>query len=165
MPDDQSANHAQGTLTKAVLDPAKRDRIIAMVANGSSRRVAARFVGCAPSTITRTAARDPQFAADLARAEESVEVESLRAIRNAAKTAHYWRAAAWLLERKNPEDFAPRSPGLYTAGQVLAMFAQVLGSLAPELPDGPREQALEKLNLLLIEFDAGETASERNRKP
>ena len=43
----------------AVLDPTKRQRIAALLAVGCSRRVAARYVGCSPSTITRTAARDP----------------------------------------------------------------------------------------------------------
>ena len=47
------------------LDEAKRRKIIALLANGSSRRVAARVVGCAHSTITRTAERDPEFAADV----------------------------------------------------------------------------------------------------
>ncbi len=50
-----------------VLDETKRKTIIALLANGSSRRMAAGYVGCAPSTITRTAARDPEFAAQLAR--------------------------------------------------------------------------------------------------
>jgi len=36
-----------------LLDESKRRVIIALVTNGSSRRVAARYVGCAPSTITR----------------------------------------------------------------------------------------------------------------
>lgn len=143
------------TSSKSVLDAAKRARILALVANGSSRRVAARFVGCAPSTITRTAARDPQFGADLARAEEQVEVEALRAVRAAAKNERYWRAAAWLLERRNPEDYAQHIPGRYNVPQVLVMFAQVLACLGPELSDRPRLQAMEKLKTLLIEVDGG----------
>ncbi|NUQ63312.1 MAG: hypothetical protein HUU20_12605 [Pirellulales bacterium] len=84
------------------LDAAARRLVIALVTNGSSRRTAARYVGCAPSTITRAAQRDPEFAAELVRAETTVEIQSLQAIRNAAKSDRYWRAAAWLLERKNP---------------------------------------------------------------
>jgi hypothetical protein len=146
-------------VARAALDAAKRNEIIAMVANGSSRRVAARYVGCAPSTITRTADRDPEFAAALARAEERIEVACLRAISTAATTKpSCWRAAAWILERKNPEDFGPRRPDLYDREQVLAMFEQVLATLAPGLPDEPRQQALEKLGLLMTD---GERAEKR----
>lgn len=154
---DASSRSAPGP--KPVLDAAKRMRIVAMVANGSSRRVAACNVGCAPSTITRTAARDPEFAADLARAGHRVEVQALRAIQTAAKNPCHWRAAAWILEHTNPEDFGRRSPGRYSVTQVLAMFAQVLAALAPQLPDGPRAQAVEKLTTLLIEGEEGRERS------
>ena len=50
-----------------VLDDAKRMAIVTMLAAGCSRRMAARYVECDPTTITRTAARDPVFAARLAR--------------------------------------------------------------------------------------------------
>ncbi len=53
-----------------ILDDAKRRMVIALVTQGSSRRVAGRYVGCAGTTITRTAQRDPEFAAQLARAEQ-----------------------------------------------------------------------------------------------
>ena len=145
---------------RGVLDAGKRERIVALVANGSSRRVAARFLGCSPSTITRTAARDPLFAEQLARAEENVEVGSLGTIRRAAGQEKYWRAAAWLLERRNPDDFGHRPPGTYTADQVLAMFVQALSSL--EVPDESRQQAIEKLDTLLLEFDGGKTHEKGN---
>ena len=40
------------------LDENKRRKIIALLANGSSRRVAARYVGRSPSTIHRTMLRE-----------------------------------------------------------------------------------------------------------
>jgi hypothetical protein len=98
--DEQPAGHNFGR--PVVLDETKRRMIIALLMNGSSRRMAAGFVGCAPSTITRTAARDAEFAAQLARAEGNAETEALSLIRKAAHKERYWRAAAWLLERKNP---------------------------------------------------------------
>jgi hypothetical protein len=48
-------------------------QIVTLVANGLSRRAAAECVGCAPSTITRTAARDRQFALDPDRAEHVLQ--------------------------------------------------------------------------------------------
>ena len=43
------------------LDEEKREIVLRLLANGNSRRVAARYAGCAPSTITRTAQRDEDF--------------------------------------------------------------------------------------------------------
>ena len=137
----------------AVLDPAKRRQIAALLTVGCSRRVAARYVGCSPSTISRTAARDPAFAEELARAETHQQVELLAAIRRAAKTDRYWRAGAWLLERTNPQDFAPQKPGLFTADQVVGMFVEAIDSLREELAAGQRQRAIEKLGALLLEFD------------
>jgi len=107
-----------------VLDETKRRTIIALLANGSSRRMAAGYVGCAPSTLTRTAARDPEFAAQLARAEGNAETEALSFLRQAARKERYWRAAAWLLERKNPDDFAPRKPDVLTEEQLRRIIAR-----------------------------------------
>ena len=104
-----------------VLDEKKRRQIIALLANGSSRRIAARVVGCDSSTIARTAQRDPDFAARLAAAEARVEIEAIRNIRDAAKNTRYWRAAAWLLERKNPRDFARQTPTTLSEEDVVRM--------------------------------------------
>jgi hypothetical protein len=94
----------------ATLDEVKRRKLLAILSNGSSRRVAAHVVGCSPSTITRTAKRDREFAAALVAAEMNVEIEALQHIRQAAKEGRYWRSSAWLLERRNPVDFGRRTP-------------------------------------------------------
>ena len=135
------------------LDPDKRQRVIALLTIGCSRRVAARHIGCAPSTITRTAARDPDFADQVARAETNLEVELLDSIRQAAKTDRYWRAAAWLLERKNQQDYTRRSIRVYTHEQVIQFLAAALDTLRKELPQPQRDQAIQKLDTLLLEFD------------
>ncbi len=135
------------------LDPDKRQRIIALLTVGCSRRVAARHVGCAPSTITRTAARDPAFANQVAHAETNLEVELLDSIRQAAKTDRYWRAAAWILERKNQEDYTRRATRVYTHEQVLQFLAAALDTIRDEIPQSQRTQAIEKLDTLLLQFD------------
>jgi hypothetical protein len=134
------------------LDGVKRQRIITLVANGSSRRVAARFVGCAPSTITHTAMRDPQFAQDLTRAEQTVELSLLRCIHTAAKVKKHWRAAAWLLERRNPQDFALRAPQLFAPSQIADVFTQVIELLRTDLPHDNCRRAIQKLDDLILEF-------------
>lgn len=134
------------------LDDAKRQLILGLIANGSSRRVAARYVACSPSTITRTAMRDPQFAAQLARAEQSAEVSLLRSVQAAAKDGKNWRAAAWLLERHNPEDFAARPPRLFTGQQVVEMLDQVVEILRGDVPEVNCWRASQKLDELIYEF-------------
>jgi hypothetical protein len=134
-----------------VLDETKRGTVVALVANGSSRRVAARYVGCAPSTITRTAARDPQFGAELAHAEQMAEINLLRAIQAAGKKPKYWRAAAWLLERRNVNDFGRRSPNMLTDEQVAEMINQMVEVLHEDVSEENYARALRKLDQLLVE--------------
>jgi hypothetical protein len=128
--------------------------VIALVIQGSSRRVAARYVACAPSTITRTAQRDPEFAAQLARAEQMAEINLLRAVTEAAKDPKHWRAAAWFLERRNPEDFAPHPPHLATDIEVSDLASQIIEVIHDELSEENYLRALRKLDRWLIEQKA-----------
>jgi hypothetical protein len=127
--EDQAAILTQYVRRREVLDETKRLKIIAIVSNGSSRRTAARYVGCSPGTITRTAARHPEFGVQLARAEESLEIETLKSLRKAAEDPRYWRAAAWLLERQNPQDFALKitRPLDRQIAQLVAQIAAAVG--------------------------------------
>jgi hypothetical protein len=118
-----------------MLTDTQRRTILSIISNGSSRRVAAYYVGCAPSTITRLAARDKEFARQLAVAEKSLEIEALRAIRAAAKQKRYWRAAAWLLQRTNPDDFASRPPTLFTGEQLSQAISLLVEYLQEDLPE------------------------------
>jgi hypothetical protein len=125
---------------REVLDAAKRAKIIAMLSMGCSRRMAARQVGCAPSTITRTADRDEEFGQDIADAESQADIRALRLIRNTAQQEKYWRVAAWILERRNPEEYGRRAPHTFTGTQVteflLRGLREVVTTVAEEdLPD------------------------------
>ena len=66
--------------------------------------------------------------------------------------AGHWRASAWLLERRNPEDFAARSPRLFTAAQILDMLSHICEILREELPDDNCVRAMVKLEALLGEW-------------
>ncbi len=149
----------------AVLTPEKRQRVLALLSNGCSRRTVARFVECSPATITRTAARDPEFAAQLAQAEAHLEVELLANLRRAAKNDRHWRAAAWLLERKYPHNYPSPHRHLYTPDQVTQLFIAALDSLAPHLPPPHRELAIQNLATLLLQFDPGHQPPLNNQPP
>ena len=145
---------------RGILDDVKRGEICAILAVGGSRRTAARYVGCAASTIRNTAKRDEDFMRAILQAESKHEVLHLSYINSAAKDGRYWRAAAWALERKYPNRWAQRDPRQFTLEQVfdlLAQFANVvleyvddrlvrkriikrLGELAAELRKVPRTE-------------------------
>ncbi|MEN6459180.1 MAG: hypothetical protein ABFC63_09640 [Thermoguttaceae bacterium] len=117
-----------------VLDEAKQREIAAIVSLGCSQATAARYVGCAPSTITRTARRDPAFAERLGRARSNAEMGFVKNIRDAASKEQYWRAAAWALERFFPDEYAQRQPGAITAdelAQILRRFAEMIMAQVP----------------------------------
>lgn len=134
---------------RAVLDEAKRREICAVLAMGGSRRLAARYVGCAPSTIVRTAERDPLFRDQLLQAEGQHELLYLRNIQAAAKREQYWRAAAWMLERRYPERYAQLRPGTVTVQQIIELLAQFAEIVVQEVPDGEHQQrVLARLELL-----------------
>jgi hypothetical protein len=132
-----------------MLDENKRKKIIALLANGSSRRVAAKYVGCSPSTITRTAAADPDFAEQLNTAEHSAEIDAIRSIRAASRKDCYWRAAAWILERKNPEDFALRPPTLFSGEEVFQMMSLIIDILHQDIPEENCQRAMETIEHII----------------
>jgi len=136
---------------KTILDIDKRREILAILAVGCSRRTAARYVNCAVSTIQNTADRDPDFAAAVARAEKQCEIMLLHRVQKAAKQDQYWRAAAWLLERMNPEDFAPRGPDTLTGAQIAQILARLGTILVENIPlPQIRKQLIRKVNGLAI---------------
>jgi len=139
---------AEPAPSRAVLDDKKRTTIIALLANGFSRRMAAQYVGCASSTITRTAARDPDFRDQLAAAEFNADVGALRALRVAARKPRYWRAAAWLLERRNPNDLAPRKPETYTTDEFARCIAWAMEGVGQDLPEENYQRLLKNLDRL-----------------
>lgn len=87
---------------KAVITPQVAEQICMLLSVGFSRRQAASYLGFSPMTITNAATRDPEFAADLRRAEEISDIHPELTLMAAARKN--WRAAAWYLsfKAKNP---------------------------------------------------------------
>jgi hypothetical protein len=79
------------------LDEIKLAQICSLISVGCGLEKAARYVGCAASTIRREARRNHEFAQQLRRASMASEMEAYRAIQRAAST--HWRAAAWFINR------------------------------------------------------------------
>ena len=129
---------------KPVLDQIKRREIIAILSVGCSRRTAAKYVDCAVSTIQNTADRDTSFAKQLREAEFVSEIGFLKNIKEAAKKAQYWRAAAWALERKNPQEFAARGPDVITVEQISHLLSRFAEIIVEEVPVAKTRKAIIK---------------------
>ena len=140
------------------LDEGKKREILAILTMGCSRRAAAKYVGCAPSTIVRTAQRDPVFAAQLERAESKAEIGYMKNIQKAAGHEQHWRAAAWALERKYPDQYAPRSPDAIPRDEVVATLTQLVDLIMQEVPVACfRKPVLKRLQSLLAAIERGHT--------
>ncbi len=90
----------------------------------------------------------------LLEAEHSAEVLLLRRIQAAAEDPKHWRAAAWLLERRNPSDFFLRPPTLITPEQMKALMEQFVSFLHEDLPQKNYRRIIHKIRKLSRECDA-----------
>ena len=104
------------------------------MAVGCGRRTAAAYVGCAASLITREMEKDAHFAAEMYRHETNPEIGFARNIQDAAKIAQYWRAAAWWLERRNPEDFGSKKQGVVSVAQIQGLLSGLTEIITEEVP-------------------------------
>ena len=89
------------------LDPPKKLDICHRVAQGDSLEEAADAAGVSLRTVQRARKSDEDFDHDLRLALQATP-DPLRIMQSAARA--HWRAAAWLLEREDPERYARRSP-------------------------------------------------------
>jgi len=148
------------------LDEFRKREILAILSVGCSRRTAARYVGCSPSTIRRTAERDPAFAEALHKAESKAQILFMQNIAAAARKEQYWRAAAWALERLNPEDYAARSPHAVTLEQIRTLVSEFARIIVEEVPIAAhRKKILRRLERLGREWDVPRSSAVNRSDP
>jgi hypothetical protein len=148
---------------REALDPMKQVMVIALLTCGFSRRAAARHVGCSHSSIARAVARDPHFAAQLIDAEYRADFNALKIVRNAAQQEKYWRAAAWILERRLPDDFGPPRPNTFSGDQVMALLAEVFSYTQPALREDKADEFMRAFNGTLRDVEAKVRQGSRGR--
>ena len=136
-----------------VLDETKKQIICALLTAGASRAAAAHHVGCAPCTIYREAQRDDVFRAKLQKAQADFEVVLVTRIGEAARSKTQWRAAAWLLERRCPEQFRLRNPKLFTPAELQFAIRQVVTVLTESLEESKQDEILQRVAEVLGEFE------------
>ena len=130
----------------------KQREILALLSVGCSRRTAARYVNCTQKAIDELAQANPEFAEKLRRAEANLEIESIKNMFNAAKQEKNWRASAWLLERKSPEEFLKKKPDVIPTGLLDTLLNRIVTLLIEECPAAvQRKGLLKKLDVFRME--------------
>ena len=125
-------SHIRGR--RRILDPAKKARLCELVANESySIEQAADALDVSLRTVQRERKFDQDFDHEI-RLSLQQPPDPLKLMEHAART--HWRAAAWLLERRNPEEYARKPINTANTKQVWAALQFVteaaLRAVAPE---------------------------------
>jgi hypothetical protein len=92
-------------VAKSKKTPENVKRILTNLASGCTRKSASLAAGISEETFYQYM-KDPEFSELVLKAEESFVVRNCALIQKAAPKE--WRAAAWLLERRRPDDFKLR---------------------------------------------------------
>ena len=80
----------------------------------------------------------------------------MKNIRKAANKEQYWRAAAWALERKYPEEYARRGPDAIARNEVVELLIQLTRVIVEEVPVSKlRKSLLKRLRSLSAAVEKG----------
>lgn len=115
------------------LDERKQQDLCSLIHTGFTLAAAAKHIGCSALTIRREAQRNPQFDHRLRQAQYSQDANPVRTLRDAA--SHDWRAAAWLLERTQPENYARRAANSFSPHDVAELLDRVCEAIGAETND------------------------------
>jgi hypothetical protein len=116
-----------------VLSEEKLSEICALMHSGSTLRAAAQFVGVSESTVRREIGRNPLVGRKLERARVSRDLGPVHIVQEAAETD--WRAAAWFLERTQPERFSKRPPNMVSEQELVNLLFRVQDAACDEFDD------------------------------
>ena len=122
-----------------ILDSRKRNQILAVLAVGGSRTLAAKVVGCHPRSIYNATKDDPTFAEELNRAESSAEYNNLESLYKSRAIPHVNK---WILERVHPDRFRPRPPGMFSVDAVRQLLGLLAARLAEQATDDDQRRKI-----------------------
>jgi hypothetical protein len=124
------------------LNHEQRQRVLALLALGSTRRMACKYVGCRVLDLTAEIKCDRDFKQQVRQQELLPEIEILRSLLAAARDPKQWRAASWTLERFYPYRYAPRKGDAVRPTQLQSMLSKLDQGLAKAIPDPERRWQL-----------------------
>ena len=88
----------------------------------------------------------------------------MRRVREAAQEQKNWRAAAWLLERRNPDEFGRRTAHSISGDRVMELLAEVFSYTFPRLPEEEADGFLRMFNARLREVEEELQEADRWRR-
>lgn len=94
------------------------DKIASYIAEGYTQDGAASMADIHISTFHNWLNNKPEFFEAIKKAHEQRKAKWVKCIQNAAMEPKTWQAAAWLLERFYPDDFAKRDASVNDAPLV-----------------------------------------------
>ncbi len=127
-------------------DDEKREFCL-MVSMGCDRETACKYLGKTAVKLRGELEQAPDFQRQLLRAEATSEFNHMRNIHNAAKDEKHWRVSVWWLERRSPERYGRRTPGVVTEAQLRQVLEELADAIAGEISDQEdRSRLLVRLN-------------------
>lgn len=137
------------------LTDAKQHEVCALIAAGCTLAAAARFVGCSPLTIQREARRNSAFQEGIRASRITAELEPVTNVRHAAR--QNWRAAAWLLERTQPQQYGKRAANSFGRDDIALLLTEVCDVLRQEIDEAERFTRIRRRVLALAEKPVAST--------
>lgn len=128
----QTATSYEG---RRIIDAARKEKFCALIRESHSLEEAADELDVSLRTVQRERQRDEAFDRDIRAAKQS-HPNPLLLMESAART--HWRAAAWLLEREQPERFGRRRANTARKHEVEAALDLVLEAALAATPPEQR---------------------------
>jgi len=140
-----------------LLTSTEQSNVIAVLMAGADLATAADYVGRTPEETRYTGERKAEFRAGLESAEPKFELVQLGNITKAALREQYWRAAAWLLERKFPSRYAKPDPAAMSPAKVKTLLDSLAKAVLAEVADTETQvKIMDRLRQLLATVEAAE---------
>ena len=145
--------------TTDTLTSEERRDVLAILSLGCDEKLAAAYVGRPVECLAATARRYKGFGQDLERAKTKAHVDLIANIRDASRNERFWRAAAWALERLDPQRYGPeRLKPTADVSRYRPMVESLVEILLEEIPEPDRRKAiLKRLNRFLEDRFPDET--------
>lgn len=122
------------------LDEDRCAEICDLVTAGHPLNAVARLVGCNVKTIRRHAERDERFARMLGTAEIAARHDPIKMMRRAAGSS--WRAAAWILERTEPERYGKQPPATCRPEDLDRTFTRIMDTALGQIQGDAQRRAM-----------------------
>jgi hypothetical protein len=119
-----------------IMTPERRTKLCELIAQSHTIEEASEAIGVSIRTVQRERKRDEDFDHEVRLALQQTP-DPLKLMEQAART--HWRAAAWLLERQNPEEYARKPVNVTTAKKVAAALRFVQETALEAAPEACRE--------------------------